>query len=77
MIRVCAFFHLAYRKTRANYRVLEDERSIANKLAAQEGSGQHSHPHNKHGYYAEGELSKMDPTKPVCFLDVALGWLVC
>ncbi|RJE22860.1 hypothetical protein PHISCL_04805 [Aspergillus sclerotialis] len=41
----------------------KDERSIANKLAAEENRGQH-HKHGHHDYYAEGELSKMDPTKP-------------
>lgn len=41
----------------------KDQRSIANKLAAQEGK---AHPEDHHNVYQpEAELSKMDPTKPV------------
>ena len=43
----------------------EDDRSIANKLAAEEKSGQ-PHKHDTVSYDAEAELSKKNPTKPVC-----------
>ncbi|OQE27555.1 hypothetical protein PENSTE_c004G07986 [Penicillium steckii] len=41
----------------------KDERSIANKLAAQGGKNDPSHHHNN-VYNPEAELSKQDPTKP-------------
>lgn len=44
----------------------KDERSIANKLASQEGKANPSHHHNNE-YDPEAELSKQDPTKPVSF----------
>lgn len=42
----------------------KDQRSIANKLASQEGKPQSDHHHNN-VYNPEAELSKQDPTKPV------------
>ncbi|CAI7589457.1 unnamed protein product [Penicillium manginii] len=41
----------------------KDQRSIANKLASQEGKGDPSHHHNN-VQNPEAELSKQDPTKP-------------
>jgi hypothetical protein len=43
----------------------KDQRSIANKLGAQEGKPNPSHHHNNE-FDPEAELSKQDPTKPVC-----------
>lgn len=42
----------------------KDERSIANKLASQEGKP-HPEDHHNNVYQPEAELSKKDPTKPV------------
>lgn len=42
----------------------KDQRSIANKLASQEGKPNPSHHHNN-TENPEAELSKQDPTKPV------------
>ncbi|KAJ5819103.1 hypothetical protein N7474_004694 [Penicillium riverlandense] len=41
----------------------KDQRSIANKLASQEGKANPSHHHNE-DVNPEAELSKNDPTKP-------------
>lgn len=43
----------------------KDERSIANKLASQSRKDDPSHHHNNESNF-EAELSKQDPTKPVC-----------
>jgi hypothetical protein len=45
----------------------KDERSIANKLASQGRKDDPSHHHNNE-VNQEAELSKQDPTKPVCLL---------
>jgi len=50
----------------------KDQRSIANKLAAQEGKPDSSHHHNNE-YNEEAELSKQDPTKPVSYTS-SLVW---
>lgn len=50
----------------------KDQRSIANKLAAQEGKPDSSHHHNN-DYNQEAELSKQDPTKPVSYTS-SLVW---
>lgn len=42
----------------------KDQRSIANKLASQEGKPNPEHHHNNQ-FDPEAELSKQDPTKPV------------
>lgn len=44
----------------------KDQRSIANKLASQEGKP-HPEDHHNNVYQPEAELSKKDPTKPVSF----------
>jgi hypothetical protein len=43
----------------------EDQRSIANRLAAQSKEPDSSHHHNR-DIQPEAELSKQDPLKPVC-----------
>lgn len=59
----------------------KDQRSIANKLASQEGKP-HPDIHHNDDYKPEAELSKKDPTKPVSFqfrgLYVCVGdpWLM-
>lgn len=53
----------------------EDQRSIGNKLASQERKPESDHHHN-FDQNPEAELSKQDPTKPVCPISyLYLPWL--
>jgi hypothetical protein len=52
--------------------VAEDERSIANRLAREEQRS----AKNEQPYDPEAELSKKDPTAPVCLLPLLLSSVV-
>lgn len=54
----------------------KDERSIANKLASQGRKDDPSHHHNN-DYNPESELSKQDPTKPVCLPSIYMALTSC